>query len=180
LIPMTWRIRRGLISAFLLVHVAALVVWNLPPSAIHLRLVPYFRYYVLPTGLWQNWTMFAPNPMRHAYMLQAMAVDKNGIMYEYAFPRVSEMSLWRAIPRVRHSKFPTYLLLDDYAAHREMTARFVVRSLDIPAESYPVDVELQYVIKQAPELGHTPDPMAAAKIEPIKAFRFPTREEVGL
>jgi hypothetical protein len=178
LVPMAWRIRRGAVSAFLLFHLAALVAWNLPPSALQARIVPWFRAYMLPTGLWQNWTMFAPNPMRHAVMLQALAMDRNGMVYEYKFPRVGEMSLWRAIPRVRHSKFPTYLMSGDYAAHREMTARYVVRDLGIPRESFPVDVELQYAVREAPPLGQVPDPMAPLRTEPIKAFRFPSWEEV--
>jgi hypothetical protein len=132
---------------------------------------------MLPTGLWQNWTMFAPDPMRHAFMLQALAVDKNGVMYEYAFPHLIDYSVWRGIARVRHSKYPTYLAIDEYAAHREMTARHVVRALDLPPEVFPVDVELQYLVKEAPPLGQVPDPMVPPKIQPIKAYRFPTWEE---
>jgi hypothetical protein len=177
LIPTIWRWKRWAISAFLLFHVVTLIVWNFPKGAIHERLAPWLRYYVLPTGLWQCWTMFAPDPMHHAFMLQALAVDKNGIMYEYKFPKLADFSVWRAIPRVRHSKYPTYLMLEDYAAHREMAARHVVRALDLPPEVFPVDVELQYLVREAPPLGQVPDPMAATKVEPIKAFRFPTWEE---
>jgi hypothetical protein len=177
LIPISWRLKRWAISAFLLFNVAALAVWNFPRGAIHDRLTPMLAYYMLPTGLWQNWTMFAPNPMQNAFMLQALAVDKNGIMYEYVFPKLADFSVWRAIPRVRHSKYPTYLMIEDYAGHREMTARYVVRQLNLPPEVFPVDVELQYRVRPAPPLGQAPDPMAVTRIDPIKAFRFPTWEE---
>lgn len=177
MIPVSWRIKKVAISAFLLIHLAALVVWNIPFCAIRARLAPKFAKYMLPTGQWQNWTMFAPDPMRHAFMLQALAVDKNGIMYEFAFPRMADFSVWQGIPRVRHSKYPTYLVLDEYASHREMTARHVVRTLGLPPEVFPVDVELQYLVKEAPPPGQVPDPMAAPKVQPIKAYRFPTWEE---
>ena len=177
MIPITWRVKRWAISAFVLFHVAAIAIWNFPKGAIHERIVPHLVSYMLPTGLWQNWTMFAPDPMRHAFSLQALAVDKNGIMHEFAFPKLADRGIWEAIPRVRHSKFPTYLMLDEYASHREMVARYVVRELDLPPESFPVEVELQYAIKEAPPLGQVPDPMAAIKLQPIKAYRFPTWEE---
>ncbi len=177
MIPISWRIRRWAVSAFLLFHLSALTVWNIPICAIRNRLVTSFAPYMMPTGLWQNWTMFAPDPMRHAFMLQALAVDKNGIMYEYAFPRLADFDIWRAMPRVRHSKYPTYLMLEEYATYREMTARHVVRALNLPPEVFPVDVELQYLVKEAPPVGQLPDPMVAARIQPIKAYRFPTWEE---
>jgi hypothetical protein len=177
LIPITCRMKRWAISAFVLFHLAALITWNVPNCAIRNRLVLKFAPYMLPTGLWQNWTMFAPDPMRHAFMLQALAVDKNGIMYEFAFPHLTDFGMWQAMPRVRHSKYPTYLMLDEYASHREMAARHVVRKLDLPPEVYPVDVELQYAVKEAPAPGKLPDPMVQPRIQPIKAYRFPTWEE---
>jgi hypothetical protein len=177
LIPVAWRMKRWAISAFLLFHLAALTVWNIPNCAIRSRLQPKFAPYMFPTGLWQNWTMFAPDPMRHAFILNAIARDKNGIMYEFPFPKMSDFDIWRAMPRVRHSKYPCYLNDDEYASHREMTARHVVRTLDLPPEVFPVDVELQYLVKEAPPPGQVPDPMAAMKIQPIKAYRFPTWEE---
>lgn len=177
MVPISMRVKRWAISAFLLLHLAALAVWNFPNCAIRARLLPTFATYMLPTGLWQNWTMFAPDPMRHAFMLQALAVDRNGVMHEYAFPRLCDVSIWRAIPRVRHSKYPTYLAVDDYASHREMAARHVVRALGLPPEAFPVDVELQYLVKEAPPPGQVPDPMVPPKVQPIKAFRFPTWEE---
>ena len=68
-------------------------------------------------------------------------------------------------------------MIDDYASHREMSARHVVPQLNLPPEVFPVDVELQYLVREAPPLGHAPDPMAPTKVDPIKAYRFPTWEE---
>jgi hypothetical protein len=177
LIPVSWYAKKWAISAFVLFHLTALTVWNLPNCAIRQRTVQNFAPYMLPTGLWQNWTMFAPDPMRHAFMLQAMAADKNGVMYEYHFPHLVNYSVLDGIARVRHSKYPTYLAIDEYAGQREMTARHVVRALGLPPEVFPVDVELQYLVKEAPPVGQVPDPMVPPKIQPIKAYRFPTWEE---
>lgn len=177
MIPVSWRLKRWVISAFLLLHLGALAVWNMPNCPLRYRLLPRLAYYMLPTGLWQNWTMFAPNPMRHGLKLQALAVDKNGIMYEYAFPKLTDFSVWEGITKVRFSKYPAYLISDDYAAHREMTARHVVRHLDLPREVFPVDVELQYLVKESPPPGSVPDPMVPPVVRPIKAYRFPTWEE---
>jgi hypothetical protein len=177
LIPLSWRFQRWGISAFVAMHLAMLALWNLPNCPIRTRFAHLGAPYLLPTGLWQNWTMFAPNPIRHTFTLQALVADRNGIFHEFKFPCSMGSGVWEGVTKVRHSKYPTYLVLDDYAAMREMAARHVVRQLGLPPESFPVDVELQYLVKESPPPGQLPDPMVPPKVQPIKAYRFPTWQE---
>ena len=56
--------KKAAISAFLLAHLAAVAVWNLPDCAIKGRFVGPSARYLLPLGLWQHWGMFAPHPAK--------------------------------------------------------------------------------------------------------------------
>jgi hypothetical protein len=177
LTPKSLRLKQLAISVFLLGHLAALAVWNMPICTIRDRLVPVFKYYMCPLGLWQNWAMFAPEPLKNSVTVQAIAVDKNGIMYEYAFPKMADFSWLEGVTRVRHSKFSANVGAEGYAEYREVAARHVVRSLNLPPDLFPVDVELQYLVKVASPPGKVPDPMEMPVVHPIKAYRFPTWEE---
>ncbi len=172
-----WVVKRLAISAFLVIHLAALFLWNMPYCAIRVRTLDFAVRYLYPLGLWQNWAMFAPDPVQNTLMLQAVAVDKNGVLYNFAFPKMADFTLWQGVPRVRHTKFSSYFANDEFAAHREFGARHVVRQLNIPREAFPVEVELQYVVRDTPPPGTVPDPMAPTRTVPIKAYRFPTWEE---
>ena len=59
-----WTARRWAISAFVLFHLSALVMWTMPPCGIKTQFQSPYRYYVLPLGLWQWWAIFAPDPIR--------------------------------------------------------------------------------------------------------------------
>ena len=120
--------------------------------------------------------MFLLSPMRHAFIAPGgAAVDKNEIMYEYAFPRLADYDIWRAMPRVRHSKYPTYLMVDDYASHREMTARHVVRAAGPPAGGLPRGHRVCNTwSRRAPRARAAPRPDGGGGgSQPIKAYRFP-------
>ena len=172
-----WLAKRIAISAFLIFHLSIVLLWNLPYCAIRVRAMNLTIRYLYPLGLWQNWAMFAPEPVKNTMTLQAIAIDKNGVLYNFAFPKMADFTLWQGVSRVRHSKYTSYFASDEFATHREFGARHVVRQLDIPAEAFPVEVELQYVVRDTPETGTAPDPMAPTRVVPIKAYRFPTREE---
>src|SRR5205823_12097535 len=86
----SWTLRRLAISAFLLVHLGAMGVWVLPNCPIQQQLAPWLRYYVLPLGLWQSWAMFAPDPLRDTVTLEAEVIDRNGLRYGFAFPRLGD------------------------------------------------------------------------------------------
>ena len=85
-----WTARRWAISAFVLFHLSALVMWTMPPCTIKAQFQSPNRYYVLPLGLWQWWAIFAPDPMRRSMVLNAEVVDAKGMRYSYEFPRLAD------------------------------------------------------------------------------------------
>jgi hypothetical protein len=174
-----WTARRLAISAFLACHLFAVGVINLPDSAFRQLFFPCIIYYLIPIGLDQAWGMFAPNPVMHAMTMEVMTVDKNGIQRVYAYPKMTDFSIWRAVPRVRHSKFTSNCGQEINAAHREFAVRYAIRQLKIPADAFPVEAEFLYQVCETPPPGAGPrDPMKPPIPRTLKSYRFPSMAEV--
>ncbi len=173
----TWQ--RLAISAFLMVHLGAVLVWNLPRCAIRERLAPIAANYLMPTGLWQYWAMFAPDPPRHGLRLEAVVTDRRGLAQNFAFPKMSDYGVWAAMPRVRHAKFAAIAGADDSGPLRNVAARHAVRQLNIPDENFPVHVELHYSIQEVPAPGGPPpDPFRPPQPSTIGTVQFASGKEV--
>ena len=68
------------ISAFLVFHLTATVVWVIPTRPLGAFVTPGFRLYMLPLGLWQSWWMFsAPDPMGETAVLESELIDAKGM-----------------------------------------------------------------------------------------------------
>ena len=174
-----WTAHKLWISAFLIVHIASIIIINLPNSALRAATIVPVAHYLVPIGLDQSWGMFAPNPVQHTNNLEAMTVDVNGIQRIFVFPRMDDYSLWNAIPRVRHSKYASNCSNETNKAIREYAVRHAIRQLKIPADAFPVTVELYYKVTETPPLGEPArDPMKPPSILSLQTYRFPTLAEV--
>src|SRR5262245_51933378 len=127
-----WTARRALISLFLCFHIGATTIWVLPECPLRRAAVAYIDPYVLPLGLWQFWTMFAPGPVRESLALEAEIIDARGLRYRYAFPRLAGCSTWEGIPRFRYSKYAANVGVPIFEKPREFAARHAVRQLNVP------------------------------------------------
>lgn len=177
----SWTLRRLAISAFLLVHLSATATWVLPQSPLRNKFAPLAAYYILPLGLWQFWAMFAPDPAPNSFTLEAEVIDRNGLRYGFAFPRLADYSWWRGIPRFRYSKYAANLSCDEFALPRQYAARHVMRRLDLPDDAYPVAVHLMYNIRPTPTPGSpsvTADAMTPTRPYVLGAFRIDSPGEV--
>jgi hypothetical protein len=172
-----WRL---LISAFVIFHLTAVLVWMVPNCVIKQRLTLPLAFYMLPTGNWQYWGMFAPNPLRDTITLEALVVDAKGILHVFDFPKEQDFPKWKSFFLFRHSKYAAnFALKDDFASSREFGARYAVRQLKIPADSFPVEVQIVFQVRPTPPPGGPPpDPMSPTIISTIESYRFPTLEEV--
>lgn len=176
---MRHRLVRFGISLFLIFHLAAVVVWNMPDSALKQRIGQWPAPYMLPTGQWQHWGMFAPEPLRETLALEAQARDARGIVHAYAFPRMAEVPVHQAFLGYRHSKFSHNLLADTAVAYREFAARHAVRSWNLPPEAFPVDLDLYYrVWTPSPPGEPAADALAPPSLRVIQTYRFPAAEDV--
>lgn len=177
---MTWprRIGRCVISGLIVLHLAALLVWNLPPCAFRDRWIDLPARYFFPTGLWQYWGMFAPDPILGTVALEAEARDARGMSHEFQFPAMAGVPVYEAMLGYRHSKFAHNMALPDAVAYREFTARHVVRALDLPPDAFPVEVDLIHKIWRTEKPGEPPvDAMMPPERALLERYRFPTWEE---
>ncbi len=175
----TWMFwRRCAISAFLVAHLSALLLWNLPACPLRQRTYGLTSRYIMPTGQWQYWGMFAPDPGRDTITLEALAVDARGIYHNFAFPKMADFGFWESFPKVRHSKYAANVGMPEQVMLREFAARHAARRLELPESAYPVDLELFYQYKPSPEPGQPPDPMTPMKQHTIQMYRFLSPEDV--
>jgi hypothetical protein len=174
-----WNARRWVISAFVMFHLSALIVWTMPHCAIKTMVQNPYRYYVLPLGMWQWWAIFAPDPMRCTAVLNAEVVDAKGMRYTYEFERIGDLSWWEKYPRYRHPKFTSNMMNDEYKHQRVFTARHAVRQLGLEPEAFPLVVSLYVDVKDAPSPGSgASDAMATPRTEVLDRFKFASMKEV--
>src|SRR5436853_207799 len=123
--------------------------------------------------------MFAPSPTQCELTVEATTIDSKGIQRSFAFAKMTDFSILRAAPRVRHSKYSTNLGDETCAAIRECAARHVVRQLRIPDDAFPVEVELFHQVRETPPLGEgVVDYMKPTVPRTIKTYRFDRAEDV--
>src|SRR5262249_13634599 len=95
----TWRLKKSALSLFVVAHLGATVLWVLPACPLRERCWPVVSSYIMPTGMWQYWGMFAPDPMRDTLTLEAEALDVRGLRYGFTFPRLADYSKLAGVPR---------------------------------------------------------------------------------
>jgi len=174
-----WNARRIFVSAFLIIHLAAVIIINLPGCALRQALIAPALCYLLPIGLDQAWGMFAPNPVMHAGTIEVLTIDNNGIQRTFAFPKMTEFSIWKAIPRVRHSKYATNCALERNVAIREYAVRHAIRRLGIPGDAFPVTAELYCLVTETPPIdAPARDPLKPPVQQTLQTYQFPTLAEV--
>jgi hypothetical protein len=174
-----WTAWRLAVSAYLVFHLSATVVWVIPNSPVRQRLAPYFTYYMIPLGLWQSWWMFAPDPMKTSLVLEAEVIDSRGIRRIHEFPKVADLPWSEKTPRFRHPKYACNLLNDEFVLMREYSARHAIRRLGLGADSFPVHVNLNYQVTELPPPGVTfMDSMAPRRLHTLAGFDFQSLAEV--
>jgi len=168
-----------LVSAFLIFHLTATACWVLPNCPIKRQFFSAISYYMFPTGTWQCWSMFAPNPPADILTLEAVAVDAQGMRHGFLFPKIADYSLWEGMARYRHPKFAANLLLDEYTETRRFAARHAVRKLGMAPDAFPVNVHLVYMVSKIPPPGSPPGELPAAPLPvTLASFQFSTQSEV--
>lgn len=173
-----WYWQRLGLSALIVVHLAAVLLWNLPKCALRERCAGWTAYYLMPTGQWQGWDMFAPDPVRETVALEALVRDRHGLLHRYDFPRNADRSTWEALKGFRDSKYMALMAVPEAVAAREFAARSALRELNLPPSSYPADIELYLNLSRTPPLGAAPsDPLARPEHLVLQVYRFPSYEE---
>ncbi|HEV2069109.1 MAG TPA: hypothetical protein VGR26_04880 [Acidimicrobiales bacterium] len=130
---------RWLVSGFLVVTLAALLVWNLPASELRSLGLPFAEPYINATGLTQTWNLFAPDPLRHSRELVAHVHYDDGRSVSWRPPQggpwLAQYRTYRWYAQVAR------LRLDRSRPRWEPFAAWVARIHEAPGRK-PVRVEL--------------------------------------
>jgi len=134
---------------------------------------------MLPSGLWQYWAMFAPDPIKDTCTLEVEVVDSKGLRHNFAFPKLADYTLLQGIPRFRYSKYTANMVGEGSDLQRKFAARHAVRRLGLKDDAFPMDVHVYYQVRETPPPGGPPaDPMTPAKPQLLTTYQFTTPDEV--
>ena len=145
-----WTAMRLAVSSFLVFHLTATASLESSRFSLKSKVLPAFRPYMLPLGLWQCWWMFAPDPMGDTAVLETEVIDAKGTRHVFEFTKVADLPWWKKLPKFRHPKFTCNLMMQEYAVQREFAARYALRQLNLPPEAYPARVSLYCRITPSP------------------------------
>lgn len=116
------------ISAFLLFHIVAIACWSLPTNSLLITTIDAkLRPYLLWSGLFQNWNMFAPEPLKLNCGIEAQITYQDGQVRLWKFPRMQDLGLTERYQKERYRKFAEYLRADTGSALWPDAARHIAR-----------------------------------------------------
>lgn len=167
-----------LVKALVLFHVFMVVSWSFPRPAdaimngvaspqgeewllyLNQRYVkdqPALNWYLLSTGLWQGWDMFAPNPSSTDLWFDADVTYKDGTVKHFAYPRMKALPIPVKLVKERFRKFYERVNQDQYNYIWPVVGqRIALESYKDPANP-PARVTMVRHWKSIPPLG-TPPP----------------------
>jgi hypothetical protein len=134
--------KRGLLNCFIAVHVVILFLWGLPGNNFLFKARAPVARYVLFTGLWHRWSMFAPSLYKVNYDMRARVEFKDGSVKEWIWPRMEELSVWQRIPKERFRKWRELMFKDTLMATWRSNAKFIARQMNSNSANPPVKVTL--------------------------------------
>ena len=163
--------RRRVMSAFLLLLIAFMAIQCIPPKfflvsavggeSLVSRLSSKVTPYAVAIGLFQAWSMFAPNPKRENTYVDAEITYRDGRKHLWVFPQMHELGYFERYAKERYRKFSNErLVVKENAALWPDAARYIAR-LNADASNPPQIVKLsnyRCVIPTPPEPGEPPIP----------------------
>ena len=139
--PLTgWK--RVALNIFIAVHVAMLFIWGLPAGALRTTLAQPTEKYMMFSGLWHIWGMFAPKPLDLNFDVRAMVKYQDGSTAEWIAPRMEELSIAQRFSKERFRKWRERIRSEDHRMVWDDTSRWIARQMNRNPKNPPVEVQL--------------------------------------
>jgi hypothetical protein len=150
------------INAFILIHLAVIVSLSIPPFFPFMTAISRLTTaYAWRTGLYQNWSMFAPDPMHVNTFVQAEITYRDGQTRIWTFPQMYELGYAERYAKERYRKYSNdNLRSESYAVLWPDAARYIAR-LNASPSNQPAVVKLLYnwaTIPPLPARGEAAQP----------------------
>lgn len=170
--------RKYFISLFILFHWFCVTVWVMPkPSAIKTALLNWsvakkevVSTYLYNTVQWQDWGMFAPDPLQANRYVNGRVVFRDGKKKIFHLPRLSRLNYLQATLEKRYRKFQHRIVEEGEIAYREELARFMARKMNTDSSNQPVKVFIEN--HEAPTPRHDRPEVARGKRSRINYTRL--------
>jgi hypothetical protein len=134
--PELWnrqKLARVAINTFLLFHLFAIVCWAMPlDTPLIAAFRGFIRPYMLWSGLFQSWDIFAPTPRTVNDYVQGVVITKDGRIHTWKFPRMEQLSITERYYRERYRKFIENFQEERYSALWPDIARHLARMYNNP------------------------------------------------
>jgi hypothetical protein len=162
-------------SAFIAFHLVAIVVWAMPlDSPLTVAIRESVKGYMLWTGLFQKWDMFAPDPSKLNNYITATVTYRDGRAAVWEFPRMENLGIVDKYFKERYRKYASdNLRLDTRSQLWPDAARYIARA---NASGQPVEVDLVRHWSEVPPPGPHGDAPPAPWSE-YTFFRYTVRPE---
>lgn len=156
-------------KAFVFFHLAAITIWCLPdpPQAVlqgkveakgsdillegnsrFMKTQPVVSDYLLLTGMWQFWDMFAPNPSCVCFHYGAEVVYKDGSKQFYAYPGLDNLNVIEKYWSERYRKFMEQVREPNASMYWPPLGLGIAHKMDTDPKNPPVLVRLQRFSKE--------------------------------
>ena len=137
------RAARILISAFLAFHLFAIVSWCVPLDSPLISVCRNaIRPYMLWTGLFQKWDMFAPDPSKLNCYMAAQVVFRDGHSALWTFPRMENLGIIDKYFKERYRRYANDSIRRDANAAAWPDAARCIARLNNSLSNPPVAVNL--------------------------------------
>lgn len=132
------------LSAFILFHIVAIVSFCFPLNTMFIPAIKNaVRPYMLWTGLFQAWDMFAPEPRRTNIRMAAEVTFRDGATRLWRFPEMNQLGYFARYAKERYRKYSNdNLRLDENALLWPDAARQIARINNTNPNNPPVAVRL--------------------------------------
>jgi len=142
------------ITVFVAFHLFAVITWAVPldtPLIVQCR--EAIKGYMLWTGLFQKWDMFAPDPSKLNNYVTATVLYGDGRTTVWTFPRMETLGYVDKYFKERYRKYASdNLRLDTRAPLWPDAARYVARAAATPSDA-PVEIDLVRHWSEVPPAG---------------------------
>jgi hypothetical protein len=128
-------IKRVAINAFLLFNLLTIICWCIPlDSPLLANFRNLVRPYMLWSGLFQAWDMFAPSPRNINSYMEAIVIFNDGRTQTWKFPRLEQLSFVQRQFKERYRKFGENVQKDANSVLWPDVARRIARLHNKPSD----------------------------------------------
>ncbi|MEL7498761.1 MAG: hypothetical protein AAFN77_14225 [Planctomycetota bacterium] len=113
-----------LINCFIVCFLFLVIAWNSPAGSILKRMIQPFSPFILWAGLWQSWSMFAPEPILVNRRLYIELTFADGSVKQEELYRIHEADVITAFLNVRDRRYQFELANKNESIHRPAICRY--------------------------------------------------------